>query len=44
MENQFVLLKDPSTKPLDWPMGRILEVFPGSDGLVRVVNVKTPQQ
>ncbi|GFV19467.1 hypothetical protein TNCV_3663991 [Trichonephila clavipes] len=22
-------------------MGRILEVFPGSDGLVRVVNVKT---
>ncbi|GFW62232.1 uncharacterized protein TNCV_4421211 [Trichonephila clavipes] len=39
MENQ--LLKDPNTKPLDWPMGRILEVFPGSDGLVRVVNVKT---
>ncbi|GFW92351.1 integrase catalytic domain-containing protein [Trichonephila clavipes] len=40
-ENQLVLLKDPNTKPLDWPMGRILEVFPGSDGLVRVVNVKT---
>ncbi|GFU84777.1 DUF5641 domain-containing protein [Trichonephila clavipes] len=41
MENQLVLLKDPNTKPLDWPMPRILEVFPGSDGLVRVVNVKT---
>ncbi|GFU10122.1 integrase catalytic domain-containing protein [Trichonephila clavipes] len=41
MENQLVLLKDRNTKPLDWPMGRILEVFPGSDGLVRVVNVKT---
>ncbi|GFS89674.1 uncharacterized protein TNCV_3787161 [Trichonephila clavipes] len=41
MENQLVLLKDPNTKPLDWPTGRILEVFPGSDGLVRVVNVKT---
>ncbi|GFV53663.1 uncharacterized protein TNCV_1042701 [Trichonephila clavipes] len=41
MENQLVLLKDPNTKPLDWPMGHILEVFPGSDGLVRVVNVKT---
>ncbi|GFU91795.1 integrase catalytic domain-containing protein [Trichonephila clavipes] len=41
MENQLVLLKDPNTKPLDWPMGRILEVFPSSDGLVRVVNVKT---
>ncbi|GFY13539.1 integrase catalytic domain-containing protein [Trichonephila clavipes] len=41
MENQLVHLKDRNTKPLDWPMGRILEVFPGSDGLVRVVNVKT---
>ncbi|GFV29660.1 hypothetical protein TNCV_330261 [Trichonephila clavipes] len=41
MENKLVLLKDPNTKPLNWPMGRILEVFPGSDGLVRVVNVKT---
>ncbi|GFW64709.1 integrase catalytic domain-containing protein [Trichonephila clavipes] len=39
MENQ--LLQDPNTKPLDWPMGRILEAFPGSDGLARVVNVKT---
>ncbi|GFU17027.1 hypothetical protein TNCV_2479771 [Trichonephila clavipes] len=28
MENQLVPLKDPNTKPLDWPMGRILEVFP----------------
>ncbi|GFV15771.1 integrase catalytic domain-containing protein [Trichonephila clavipes] len=41
MKNQLVLLKDPNTKTLDWPMERILEVFPGSDGLVRVVNVKT---
>ncbi|GFW26076.1 hypothetical protein TNCV_3308471 [Trichonephila clavipes] len=41
METQLVLLKDTNTKPLDWPRGRILEVFPGSDGLVRVVNVKT---
>ncbi|GFW08769.1 uncharacterized protein TNCV_4299421 [Trichonephila clavipes] len=44
MENQLVLLKDPNTKPLDWPMGRIIEVFPGSDGLVRVVNVKPQPQ
>ncbi|GFY73781.1 integrase catalytic domain-containing protein [Trichonephila inaurata madagascariensis] len=40
MKNQLVLLKDPNTKPLDWPMGRILQVFP-YNGLVRVVNVKT---
>ncbi|GFR25571.1 uncharacterized protein TNCT_237861 [Trichonephila clavata] len=39
--NQLVLLKDPNTKPLDWLMERILEVFPGNDGLVRVVEVKT---
>ncbi|GFY25481.1 retrovirus-related Pol polyprotein from transposon TNT 1-94 [Trichonephila clavipes] len=39
--NQLVLLKDPNTKPLVWPMGRILEVFPVSDGLVTVINVKT---
>ncbi|GFY37846.1 integrase catalytic domain-containing protein [Trichonephila inaurata madagascariensis] len=39
-ENQLVLLRDPNTKPLDWPMGCILQVFPGSDSLVRVVNVK----
>ena len=24
-----------------WPLGRIVEVFSGKDGLVRVVNVKT---
>ncbi|GFS56092.1 hypothetical protein TNCV_1650341 [Trichonephila clavipes] len=42
MENQLVLLRDNNKKPLDWPMGRILEVIvPGSDGLVREVNVKT---
>ncbi|GFX24078.1 hypothetical protein TNCV_2435711 [Trichonephila clavipes] len=38
--NQLVLLKDSNTKPLDWPMGRILEVFPGNDDLVRVVKLK----
>ncbi|GFY44062.1 integrase catalytic domain-containing protein [Trichonephila inaurata madagascariensis] len=31
--NQLVLLKDPNTKPLDWPMECILEVFPGNDVL-----------
>ncbi|GFQ76157.1 integrase catalytic domain-containing protein [Trichonephila clavata] len=39
--NQLVLLKNPNTKLLKWNMGRILEVFPGNDGLVRVVEVKT---
>ena len=25
----------------DWPLGRVTEVYPGQDGLVRVVSVKT---
>lgn len=25
-----------------WPLGRILNIYPGSDGLVRVVKIKTP--
>ncbi|GFQ67364.1 hypothetical protein TNCT_718031 [Trichonephila clavata] len=39
--NPLVLLKDPNTKPLDWPMVCILEVFLDNDGLVRVIEIKT---
>ena len=35
-----VLVSDPDVKRNQWPMGRISEVFPGEDGLVRKVNVK----
>ena len=27
--------------PCKWPLGRIVETYPGSDGLVRVVQIKT---
>ena len=37
----IVLLKMPNTAPTYWPMGRISATFPGTDGLVRVVTVKT---
>ena len=36
-----VLLVDDDVKRNKWPMGRITETFPGDDGLVRKVNVKT---
>lgn len=36
-----VLLQQPNTPPLQWPLGRIVEVFPGRDGKIRVVSVKT---
>lgn len=37
----IVLLQQPHTPPLHWPLGRIVEVHPGTDGVVRVVTVKT---
>lgn len=37
----MVLLKEDNTPPLQWPLGRICEVFPGDDGKVRVISVKT---
>ncbi|XP_053699006.1 uncharacterized protein LOC128745975 [Sabethes cyaneus] len=37
----FVLLVDDNEKPKQWPMGRIIDTFPGSDGHVRVVAIKT---
>ncbi|XP_063911968.1 uncharacterized protein LOC135128820 [Zophobas morio] len=37
----LVLLVDEQTPPLTWPLGRVQEVHPGRDGLVRVATVKT---
>lgn len=38
----LVLLKEDHTPPQHWPKGRIVEVHPGADGVVRVISVKTP--
>jgi hypothetical protein len=37
----LVILKEDDAPPLKWNKGRIMAVFPGSDGAVRVVTVKT---
>lgn len=37
----LALLKDPNTPLMNWPMGRVIEVHPGHDGVVRVVTIKT---
>ena len=39
----MVLVAEDNIKPLQWPLARILEVFPGNDGVVRVVKIRTPQ-
>ncbi|XP_066599915.1 uncharacterized protein [Prorops nasuta] len=38
---QLVVVQDDRYPPAKWPLGRIIEVHPGKDGLVRVVSVKT---
>ncbi|GFW40650.1 uncharacterized protein TNCV_2835941 [Trichonephila clavipes] len=39
--NDIVLVKEDNLPPLQWSLGRVVQVFPGDDGAVRVVNVKT---
>ncbi|XP_061720042.1 uncharacterized protein LOC133527166 [Cydia pomonella] len=38
---QLVLVKQPHGPPLTWPLGRIEKLHKGSDGLCRVVDVRT---
>jgi hypothetical protein len=40
-EGQFVVLRDENKKPINWSMGRICKLFPGADGITRVVEVRT---
>ena len=37
----IVLVLDESLLRAHWPLGRVMQVFPGSDGLVRTVELKT---
>ena len=41
MIGDLVILRDEKFPPTKWPVGRITNVYPGSDGHVRVVTVKT---
>ena len=36
-----VMMVEPDASRGDWPLGRVTEVYPGEDGLVRVVRVKS---
>ena len=37
----IALLREDNVTPAKWPLARVCEVYPGKDGLVRVVSVKT---
>jgi len=35
------LISNDCTKRLSWPLGRVIEIFPGKDGVIRVVRLVT---
>ncbi|XP_076176659.1 uncharacterized protein LOC143151443 [Ptiloglossa arizonensis] len=37
----LVIVREDHTPPLTWPLGRIVAIHPGKDGVTRVVTVKT---
>lgn len=39
--NSLVLIKDDNRSPLQWPLGRVVSLHPGSDGVVRVATIST---
>ena len=40
-KGDIVLLQEDSLVPTRWPLGRITDTYPGKDGIVRVVTVRT---
>ncbi|KOC59853.1 hypothetical protein WH47_10767 [Habropoda laboriosa] len=40
-EGTIVLLKEDNVPPNQWPLGRVIKIHPGSDGIVRTVTIKT---
>lgn len=40
----LVILREPNSPPLMWPMARIVKVYPGQDNKIRVVDVVTPNK
>ena len=36
-----MILREDSVLPTKWPLGKVIEVYPGKDNLVRVATVKT---
>ena len=40
-EGDVVLIAESKANRGEWPLGRVIKVYPGDDGLVRVVRVKS---
>lgn len=42
-EGTLVIVHEDNAPPQRWSMGRVIKGIPGSDGRIRVVDVKTPK-
>lgn len=40
--NDLVLLKEENLPPSQWKLARIIDVHPGTDGIIRVATIRTP--
>ena len=40
-KGQIVIIREDNLPPLCWPLGVVEKVYPGKDGIVRVVGIKT---
>jgi len=38
-EGEIVVLKEESRNQFDWPLAKVVKIYPGPDGLVRVVDL-----
>ncbi|CAK9797165.1 hypothetical protein ANTQUA_LOCUS1055 [Anthophora quadrimaculata] len=41
-EGTLVTIRDDNSPPLHWKLGRVVDVHPGPDGVIRVATVRTP--
>ena len=37
-------MKEDNTSPLQWPTAVIHDIYPGKDGIIRVVTIKPPRE
>lgn len=42
-KGDIVYLQIKNTSPMEWPLGRVQETYPGIDGTTRAVKIQTPQ-
>nr|XP_033322444.1 uncharacterized protein LOC117218271 [Megalopta genalis] len=39
----LIIIKEDNLSPMQWSLGRVIEVHPGTDDIIRAVTIQTPQ-